>query len=335
MKRVTFAILFLLFGLLQEASAESSGPILNPAREYPPSCLAWPLPLPAGSEPYWTVQATVPTVDNTYTVVGNETVTYIFWRSPCNGGKAALLGQMQRDSSKDNLSPAPVFGHISATQQGLAQPVWLRTALEPNTIVAGIDLGVTAVYSYATFVLEEGYSTDTSYLLDYTHALTVTINGLQPASLAIPAYNPAQYAGVGQPMQISGYQTGNYGDAAGAQGVQVEVAESLNPGKRYIVLAWYTYDPSNIAYWLFNSTEFDVGDRQVTFPIGYFHGGGFAGSAGGQGSVWGNVTVSFPDCNHMVMTYDDASGLPSGVPTGNGTRTFTRVTAINGATCDL
>jgi len=36
----------------------------------------------------------------------------------------------------------------------------------------------------------------------------------------------------------------------------------------------------------------------------------------------------------MIMTYGSASGLPSGVPTGSGTRTFTRVTNINGLTCD-
>jgi len=333
MNRLAFISLLFLLGLAQTALADSPGPLLNPYRAYPPSCVALPFPEPAGNEPLWSTRVTVPTVDSSFNFVGTESVTYFFWRTPCNGGGAALIGQMQRDDANASHTPVPVFSLITATQ-GVAQNAVVRPAVDPNTVFSGLDLGLIPISWYVTFVMEDAYASGNSYLLDYTQSMNLTINGSSAVTIGIPQYNPNLYATAGLPMQISGYQTGNYADASGGQGIQVEVAESATAGQRYVVLAWYTYDPSNIAYWLFNSTAITIGDRQATFPLGYFHDGGFAGSADGVGSLWGNVTVSFPDCEHMVMSYSSVTGLPGGVPTGSGTRTFTRVTNINGVTCD-
>lgn len=332
MKRFALACALVLAGFAQCASADSPGPQLNPDRAYPPSCLAYPLPAPSG--PVASVQFLAYTVDSNYALTGNtEQLTLKLWRSPCNGGKAALLGSVTRDSSLNNTFPAPLIPSLYVNQNG--HEAWARIAADPNTFTAGLGEGIDPFFSSLTFVFEEPYDTSVPYV-DYGAALSVT-NGNGAVFASLLAYNPSQYPTAGQPMQISGYQTGNYGDPSGAQGVQVEVSESSTPGQRYLILAWYTYDPSNIAYWLFGAVPFNIGDRAATVPLGYFEGGYFAGAGGvaGTGQLWGNATVSFPDCNHVVMTYAGAGGLPNGVPAGSGTRTFSRVTWINGATCDF
>jgi hypothetical protein len=332
MKRFALACTLVLAGFAQSASADSPGPQLNPDHAYPPSCLAFPLPDPTG--PITSVQILAYTVDNTYTLTGNtEQITLKLWRSPCNGGKAALLGSVTRDASVANTFPAPLIPSLYVNQNGAE--AWARIASDPNTFTAGLGEGIDPFFESLTFVFEEPYSNTVPYV-DYSKALSVT-NGNGSVFAALGAYNTSQYPTAGQPMQISGYQTGNYADASGGQGVQVEVSESATAGQRYLILAWYTYDPTNVAYWFYGSTAFNLGARSATLPLGYFYGGSFAGTSGvaGTGALWGNVTVSFPDCNHLQMTYADAGGLPSGVPTGSGTRTFTRASWINGATCDF
>src|SRR4029077_10832563 len=101
-------------------------------------------------------------------------------------------------------------------------------------------------------------------------------SGLPNVVLSLSTYDPTQYADSSRPMQISGYQTGNYSDPVGGQGIQVEVMELGMQGQRAIVLAWYTYDASGTSYWLFNSTTFNIGDRSVSLPLGYYTGGSFA-----------------------------------------------------------
>ena len=46
-----------------------------------------------------------------------------------------------------------------------------------------------------------------------------------------------------------------------------------------------------------------------------------------------NLTVDFPDCNSMHFTYQANAGLPASVPQGSGSRTWTRLTGINGLGC--
>jgi len=278
------------------------------------------------------VQVLAYTIDQNYNLTGStEQITLTLWRSPCNGGKAALLGSIARDSAHSNTWPAPLIPSLYVNQNG--HESWARIAQDPNTFSSAIGEGLDPFFDSLSFVFEEPYDLNVPYV-DYSAALAIT-NGNGDAFATLAAYNPAQYTTANQPLQISGYQTGNYGDPSGGQGIQVEVAESSTANQRYLVLAWYTYDATGTSYWLFNSTAFTIGDRSAAFPLGYYGGGGFAGGAGTvSAAVWGNITVTFPDCDHMVMSYGSASGLPSGVPTGSGIRTFTRVTNINGVTCD-
>jgi hypothetical protein len=309
--------------------ADSAGPVLNPYRAYPASCLTDPLPA-APSGPTWSGRVTLPLLAPS----GAEAVTVYLWRTPCSGRSSALLGEVVRDPQNSLSVPAPGFPSFSL-QQGAKNLGFARVAVEPNTIRSSLGPGA-PIFKVQQFVFENQPVTDVPQF-DFNQAITVSV--LNPNSSqvlltgAIPAFDPAQYPSL--PMQISGYQTGNYSDPSGGQGIQVEVTELASPAQRAIVVAWYTYDQTGTSYWLFNAANFNVGDRSVSLPLGYFSGGGFAG---GQGSiaaaVWGNVTLTFPDCNHMNFTYQALSGLPSGVPIGTGSKTLTRVTSINGVTCD-
>jgi hypothetical protein len=325
MHRIIAAALIVMLCTPWSALADSSGPVLNIYRAYPPSCLSAPLPSPSG--PISTAHVALPTVNGIPgSQVGTEVVTVIFWRTPCDGGASALLGEIVRDQALQGSGPQPVFGGMSVTQGGVQGGS--RLASDPNTTASDLPPGF-AIPDGIVFVFENLAGQQ----INYSDSVSVTINGLPPVSVTIPAYGPSQYPDAGLSMQISGYQTGNFADpVAGGQGVQVEVAEA-GSGFRTIVLAWYTYDTSGTAYWLFNSETFSPGDRSVSLPLGYYSGGAFV-AGNGAPALWGNVTVSFPDCDHMTLSYQSAAGLPSGTPQGAGTRTFTRITSINGATCN-
>lgn len=321
---VLLAIVSLTPGL---ALADAPGPFLNSYRAYPASCLTLPLPEPSG--PIFQARVTLPTVNSSFQQVGTEAVTFEFWRSPCNGGSSALLGHAVRDTSLQNTSPYPVFEGIFVSQGSISNyPV--RLVEEPNTAVSYIPSNQ-LIIAETDFVFEN----DAAAIFDYSNSINIEIAGVSNVAGSIPAYDRTQYSNSGLPMQISGYQTGNYSDPSGGQGIQVEVSELGSSSQRTIVIAWYTYDDSGTSYWLFNSTTFNVGARSVSLPLGYFTGGRFAGNGGSTtASQWGTVTLSFPDCSHMLMTYNALVGLPQGVPVGSGTRTFTRITSINGLTCD-
>ena len=331
MHRVIVAALIVFCISATAAYADSSGPTLNPYRAYPSSCLAYPLPPPSGPQ----ISANIVVSD----VVGfgmpgvSEFVTLIIWRAPCAGGKAALLGTFIRGSQHPHLDAE--FPRIGIEGGNASVPI-VRVAYEPNTIVSTLYFG-DPIFSGDSFVFEN-YADPGVVPIDFSSALHIAIDpgpGNTNVFLYLPAYDPSQYPTTALPMQISGYQSGNFSDPAGGQGIQIEVAETSVPGQRALVLAWYTYDASGTSYWLFNSTTFTAGARSVSLPLGYFVGGSFAGAAGSaSASVWGNVSVSFPDCDHMIFSYQSISGLPAGVPVGSGSRTFTRVTSINGVTCD-
>jgi len=67
--------------------------------------------------------------------------------------------------------------------------------------------------------------------------------------------------------------------------------------------------------------------------VAYATGGGFGGGPAATNASWGTLIVDFPDCNSMHFSYQANSGLPAGVPQGSGSRTWTRLTSINGLTC--
>jgi hypothetical protein len=312
------------------AFADSPGPSANPYRAYPPSCLAVPLPAAAG--PTTSTTVSVSTVDSSFQVVGSETVNFMFWRTPCSNGKSALLGVMFRDQALQSTMPAPVFPGILGTQ-GSEQNVSLRLAQEPNTYISGIPAGGLVVSQSQTFVFEN----TSDYQFDFSQSLDITVPGIINVSTTIPAYDPTQYSDATLALPITGYLTGNWFDPShSGEGVQTEIGESPGTPGRFIGFAWYTYNNTGTPYWLIGSGNFAPGDRSATITLAYETGGGFAGSFGASASAtaWGRVTVSFPDCGTMAFNYASDAFLPTGVPQGSGSKQWTRLTSINGLTCE-
>ncbi|HET7064390.1 MAG TPA: hypothetical protein VFI49_08935 [Rudaea sp.] len=325
MKRCLFSLSALaLLGLANIARSDSPGPIQSPWQAYPPSCLAYPLPPPSG--PTWSVAVELETngpADH------HESVNVVFWRTPCKGEKSALLGKVFRDPASVNEFPAPVFEGLRIGQ-GAVQDHPARIATEPNTVLSFVPLGV-AVSDSLEFVFEN----DASASIDYSQAVNLTINAAESTrSVSIPAYDESQYPTADIPLQLSGYVTGNWFDPAhGGEGAQVEVG-AASGSSRYIIFAWYTYTPSGAPFWLFGQGAFNAGDRSANVTVAYATGGGFAGGTNATNASWGTLTVDFPDCNSMHFTYQANGGLPAGVPQGSGSRIWTRLTSMNGLTCE-
>jgi len=324
MKRCLYSLSALaLFGFTTVAWSDSPGPVQNPWQAYPPSCLAYPLPEPSG--PMWSVPLELETNGTTD---HHETVNVIFWRTPCAGGKSALLGKVFRDATSTNKFPQPLFEGVRISQ-GAVQQHPARLATEPNTVLSYVPFEL-ALSDSVEFVFEN----DASASVDYSQAMTLTMTSTESSrTVSIPAYDEMQYPAADLSLQLSGYVTGNWFDPAhGGEGAQVEVGAGAG-NSRYIVFAWYTYTPGGAPFWLFGQGGFNAGDRMANVTVAYATGGGFAGGPGATNASWGNVTVEFPDCNSMHFTYQANAGLPASVPQGSGSRTWTRLTGINGLGC--
>lgn len=330
--RIAFTICLLAPTL---AIADSPGPYLNTYRAYPPSCLSYPLPTPSG--PGTSTQVALPLSDGT----GSETVTFAVWRTSCSDGKSALLGAFGRTTQNANAVPAPLFPSISISQ-GSSSIIAGRVALEPNTVISDIPGGVPFFGTFYSFVFENWPFADQPQF-NFSETLTLSFDqasGYPPVVINVPAYDSSQYADASQPMQISGYMTGAWYDPLhSGEGIQVEVGELGPPGtayNRYIGIAWYTYDATGAPYWLYGEGIFTAGDRSATVSMVYSTGGGFAGNFGGVANTptWGTINVQFFNCTVMQFSYQSNAGLPSGVPTGTGTKTWTRISSMNGLSCD-
>jgi len=324
MKLCVFSLRALaLLGFAHLAWGDSPGPVQNPWQAYPPSCLAYPLPAPSG--PTWELALETETNGSTD---HHETVNVVFWRTPCAGGKSALLGKLFRDAAFVNKFPAPTFPNVRVSQ-GAIQQHPARLATEPNTVLSYIPFEQ-AVSDSVAFVFEN----DASASLDYSQAVNLTLIAAESSrSFSIPAYDEMQYPAADDSLQLSGYLTGNWFDPAHAgEGAQVEIGAGAG-NSRYIIFAWYTYTPSGIPFWLFGQGAFYAGDRSANVTVAYATGGGFAGGPSASNASWGTLTVEFPDCNSMQFSYQANGGLPAGVPQGSGARTWTRLTSINGLTC--
>lgn len=340
----------LLLSLASMARAATTGPsgILHGA--YPPSCLSSPL-TDAPSGPVQVTQiGTLSTLDAASEYVGTETVDFTFWRVACNAGKSALLMQISRLPNATGYAQWPFSYGIAVSQAGIAGTA--RLAQEPNTLYSSLSLGM-LLDSTSDFVFENTQGgalppgvAATSF--DFNQALTVTIPNVAaigidpsppPITASIPAYDPAQYQDASLALPITGYLSGNWYDPAhGGEGIQTEIGEVTNDGlyfNRYITVAWYTFDSSGTPYWLFGSGGFSAGDRTTTLQLSYSSYGGFAGDFGAEATpqLWGTFNVQFPDCNTMQFTYQSTSGLPSDVPQGSGSKSWTRLTEMSGLAC--
>ncbi|HEY7872700.1 MAG TPA: hypothetical protein VIC31_08285 [Rudaea sp.] len=332
------------------AGAKPGGPTAaelyaNPDRAYPPSCLSSPIPLGLWQNDPNALLGQVKLIGDPYAggseATYQETVKVYVFRVACTSGLSATLMEIDRPSSMEgNTSLYPTLPAVSVAQG--SNNIYVRLANDPNTFLS-TTYALNPLVNSDVFVLENFYGG--SIQLDYGNALTLTVDTLNSAdpnrltNFALATYNPAQYPAASQPLPISGYMTGNWYDPNhSGEGIQVEVGELQASGStfpRYITIAWYTFDSTGVPYWLFGTGFFNAGDKTATVDLGYSYGGGFAGNFGPSATqkLWGTFNVQFADCNTMQFSYQSTAGLPAGVPTGNGTKSWTRLTQMNGLTC--
>ncbi len=339
---------------MTQAVATPNEVIANPDRAYPPSCLQAPLLLglyandPAAVQKSVTLSGDAYAGSNTDELNYTESDTVTIFRVPCSGGTSALLLEIDRPASVDGLTTLyPVYPlvYVTLSDQSAYE---LRTLQDPNTFLSDNVAG-TPLYQSSVFVIENAYGSDVQF--NFNPAIEINIYNLLQQSnpkfdsqpFDIPAYNPALYAAASQPLPITGYLTGTWYDSAhSGEGIQTEVGEVGTAGtQRFVSVSWYTYDSTGTPYWLIGSgiINLDVngvapGNASVT--LGYNSNGGFAGDFGAKATqaLWGTINVSFPDCNTLTFNYaTTGTGIPSGVPTGNGSKTWKRLTQVNGLTC--
>jgi hypothetical protein len=339
-----------------EANTLSGPRIANPYRAYPPSCLADPLP-DTKSGPFTQFQMPLYTRDTNGTAMTPETVTITIWRMACSSSgnltpyntdhheNAALLMRIDRDSSVDGHTDVfPTFPSLTANQAN-ATGNFVRAASEPNTV---IDDGPydAPVYISTTYVLENYpnslagftyFNYDFTFFIDpvidasCTGCQSVNINGYQPTQGDYPAAFAA--------LPIDGYMSSSYYDPAhNGEGFLLEVYDNPGGTTRTVFAAWYTYDPLGIPFWLTAQGTVAVGANAMTgAPVYYFNNGGFAGDFGSIATlhVWGTMSMSWTNCNELVFSYNGATDptIVNG-PTGSGTRTWVRISDINGLSCE-
>lgn len=338
MKRIflaTAAIIFL--SIIGSVQADSIGPKENSYRAYPPSCLADPLSI-SPSGPSWSVTMNVIALNQITHMNTFEAVTFTFWREPCSSSTSAFRGLFERSPQNTGRSDVmPMFPQLTISQGGKVGTVRLGT--EPNTVRSMMFPSTLTPVSVP--LVFENLPSATAPQFDFSQEFTLTIDPNSPSlpisSGVIPAYDSSQYANANLPLSISGYLTGNWYDPThSGEGIQTEVGERVNSSGRFITVAWYTFDDLGIPFWLFGAGEFTAGDRSVTLDLGFGTDGGFAGDFGPRTTnhPWGSITLQFPDCKTVSFTYRANAGLPTGVPHGTGSKTWTRLIGINGLNCN-
>ena len=327
--------------------------IANPERAYPPSCLQAPLLLGLYANDPAAIQTNMNLSGDAYGITTTEQQylemdTVTIFRVPCSGGTSALLLEIDRPSNLDGTTALyPVYPVVYVTLSDGVTNVALRTPQDPNTFLSDTVAG-TPLYQSTVFVIENTYGSNVQF--DFNQQFPISVNNLLPdpngetQQFDVAAYNPALYTAASQPLPITGYLTGTWYDSAhSGEGIQTEVGEVGTAGaQRFVSVSWYTYDSTGTPYWLIGSGIINLDPNTFVAPntasvtLGYNSGGGFAGNFGAKATqaLWGTINVSFPDCNTMTFTYaTTGTGIPSGVPTGSGTKTWKRLTQVNGLTC--
>ncbi len=336
-------------------------PMANPYRAYPPSCAAYPLPDKA-SGPTYSTRLPLYTRDADGNAKTPETVTITLWRIACSssgadtpyntdgGFNAMTLMRIDRDAANEGQTAVfPTFPLLQVSQGsvGYSNPASaVRAATEPNTSMSDGPFDA-PVYSSTTYVLENfDFGAAYNHLYSYAFNLQVTpyANGVNPVEFQITAYSPTQstYPDAFAPLPLDGYVSGTWYDPnRSGEGMQIEVAEQLNGSGNVVrpfLFNWYTYDASGTPFWIAGDGIVDPANpTTVSTGAIYVLGGGFAGNFNPSSvtrTSWGNVSFQFVDCNTIKFTYQSASPLPAGVPSGSGTLTWTRNTNINGMSCE-
>ncbi|HEY2395051.1 MAG TPA: hypothetical protein VGH81_03585 [Rudaea sp.] len=326
----------------------------NVFRAYPASCVNSPMPLGAYTSDSHRFQATVNLIGDPYNGSAaeanyTEPVTITLWRVVCSNGfdssnnivyQSAVLLEFDRSASEGS-TPYPTTPGISVAQNGNALNV--RYADDPNTFFSAV-YPVTPLFNSDVYVLENFFDSQTTQF-NYNQAFTLTIDNFnlddsnRITTWSVPAYNHANYADSALALPISGYMTSNWFDPNhGGEGILTQIFDNNDGATRTFTAAWYTFDQNGLPFWLYTQGTINIGDRTTGNVDTYYPTGGcFAGvgcSSAGF-TKWGTVNFSFPDCAHMVFTFNGSpsANAPKG-PTGNGTRSWLRIANVNSIVCD-
>ncbi|HRX81928.1 MAG TPA: hypothetical protein P5307_22825 [Pirellulaceae bacterium] len=306
--------------------------ITNPKRAYPPSCLKLPLPTnPSGPGLTGTV-GLLSALDGT-----THQVNLTIWRVPCSESKAALLVTIA--GSPLDFLQLPSFVGAQDDGDGIQEDedaIYFRLVSEPNTLVQGETRFVIPDSGLVTFVLEVAEATARTPNLNDVFGIGAQYlfgSVVVPATIVDP-YDSSDYPPIGD-MPLSGYLSGSYFDPEhSGEGMVLEVVEV---GETLLALvSWYTFDAQGYAFWLIGAAPFTPGDTSVNMAMSSKFGGRIAGdfdSAGLTDLPWGNITVSFPDCNTLDFSFASTHNI-NGLPVGTGQRTWKRLTSINRFSCE-
>lgn len=305
----------LLLALLSFAAQAAT----NPNRAYPPSCLSFPLP----STPSGPAQVADFTAFGTVSSTP-EVARATFWRRPCSNGKSALLVTLNRPNPREIAIFIPV---AFVSQGGPELPV--RLVPEPNTLGSFFTTQATLNQTYVVEFASTGLTINLNQAFSF-RAFDGTSNVLTGT---IAAYTPSAYPDSALPSLISGRITGSFFDTAHpGEGIFLEIGET--GGVPVLFFAWFTYDTQGIPFWLIGQASVPEGTRTIQIPTQFFANGGFAGNfTNAQGFAWGTVTMSFPTCDRMTLQFTSGA-VPNGVPTGNGTRNWSRLLGADGFACE-
>ncbi|MEO7063199.1 MAG: hypothetical protein ABI082_05405 [Dokdonella sp.] len=339
-------------------------PMANPYRAYPPSCAAYPLPDKASgpANTIYTVRMPLFTRDPAGNPLPPETVTVTVWRMACSstgsqtpyntdgGYNAMTLMRIDRDPANDHHTDFyPTFPVLQVKQLGVGYDdtaSLVRAANEPNTVLSDGMFDAPLIDS-ATYVLENfnyGAAFNHQYSLAFNFRIDPSANNAPKVEFQIPAYSPSPstYPDAYNPLPLDGYMSGTWYDPShSGEGIQIEVAEQLTGSGhvvRPLVFSWYTYDASGTPFWISGNGIIDPNNPTiVTAGANYTTGGGFAGNFNPSAATlhpWGTITFQFVNCNTIQFNYQSASGLPAGVPSGSGSLTWSRLTNVNGMSCE-
>ena len=322
----------------------------NPNRAYPPSCLNSPLPLGLWQNDPNAVQAQIKLVGDPFASSSAEqnyveTDTVTLFRVACADGYSATLLEIDRPTANEgNFSLYPTFPAISVAQG--SNNLYIRLPDDPNTFFS-------TTYSLAPMVNSDVYVLENFYggtqQFNYNQALTLTVDNLNTVdpkrfiSFPLAAYNPAQYAAAAQPLPISGYMSTTWTNPnQDGEGFFLQVYDDRNTTTRTLAFGWFTYDDLGLPFWLYGDASLNIGDNTVTVSTYYYSGGIFVPpytpgnppSPPVQGTYWGTVNLSFPDCGHMNVAYNGAASAVKG-PSGSGNVVFYRVANVNGLVCGM
>ncbi len=331
------------------ASTAPGLPRINPIAAYPPSCMADPLPDQVSGPSYSRSVTLAAFNGNTGQVDSTEIVTITIWRVACSSTQyfnSATLMRIRRNSSSQTIYPLFPAIRVSQGSIGFGNSDYpaniARAAIEPNTILSD-TLVDTPIINDMTFVLENYDSTQTS-VFDFNLPFSLRFDNLFASNnqffIDVPTYNPnsGTYPEAFLDLPISGYLSSNWYDpGASGEGIILQIYElASDPQNLVISFSWAAYDPSGVPFWLFGQVSVQRGARSANSPMAYRTGGGLGGNSGSAGApvVWGSATVRFPDCNTMILGYASNTGLPAGIPTGSGTRTWKRLANVNGLLCE-